>query len=240
MPYCPRCGTALSSHELGQPGVYTDELDESAFVRLPLLDAAAHGGLAGATHLAVWTTTPWTLLANVAVAVNPDINYAVVGGLVIAAELVESVLGEGTRIDATLPGRDLLGAHYQRPFDDVPLPEGVDACYVVGADYVTTEDGTGLVHQSPAFGEVDRLVGRANGLPTLNPVGPDGTFTDAVPWLEDRDVREANHDINDELERRGHLLRRMDYAHSLPHCWRCGTVLIYWGKPSWYFATSQF
>ncbi|NNN08628.1 MAG: isoleucine--tRNA ligase [Acidimicrobiaceae bacterium] len=240
VPYCPRCGTALSSHELGQPGVYTDELDESAFVRLPLLDAAAHGGLAGATHLAVWTTTPWTLLSNVAVAVNPEMTYAVVQGLVIAADLVESVLGEGTHIDATLSGKDLLGAHYQRPFDDVALPVGVDACYVVGADYVTTEDGTGLVHQAPAFGEVDRLVGRANALPTLNPVGPDGTFTDAVHWLEGRDVREANHDINDELERRGLLLRRMEYTHSLPHCWRCGTVLIYWGKPSWYIATSQF
>ena len=240
VPYCPRCGTALSSHELGQPGVYTDEVDESAFVRLPLLDAAAHGGLAGATHLAVWTTTPWTLLSNVAVAVNPDITYAVVDGLVVAADLVASVLGEDARVDATLLGRDLLGAHYQRPFDDVAFPEGVDACFVVGADYVTTEDGTGLVHQAPAFGEVDRLVGRANNLPTLNPVGPDGTFTDAVAWLAGRDVREANHDINDELERRGLLVRRMDYAHSLPHCWRCGTTLIYWGKPSWYIATSQF
>jgi isoleucyl-tRNA synthetase len=240
VPYCPRCGTALSSHELGQPGVYTDENDESAFVRLALTDAAAHGGLAGATHLVVWTTTPWTLLSNIAVAVNPEITYAVVDGLVIARDLVESVLGADTRVDATLLGRDLLGAHYQRPFDDVALPEDVDACYVVGADYVTTDDGTGLVHQSPAFGEIDRLVGRAHGLPTLNPVGPDGTFTGDVVWLKGRDVREANHDINDELERRGLLLRRMDYTHSLPHCWRCGTVLIYWGKPSWYIATSQF
>jgi len=240
VPYCPRCGTALSSHELGQPGVYTDEVDESAFVRLAILDADAHGGLKGATHLAVWTTTPWTLLSNVAVAVNPEITYAVVDGLVLARELVESVLGEGTAVDATMPGTALLGVHYQRPFDDVAFAEGVDACYVVGADYVTTDDGTGLVHQAPAFGEVDRLVGRAHSLPTINPVGPDGTFTSAVPWLAGRDVREANHDINDELERRGLLLRRLDYAHSLPHCWRCGTVLIYWGKPSWYIATSRF
>ncbi|MBW4029044.1 MAG: isoleucine--tRNA ligase, partial [Acidobacteria bacterium] len=239
-PYCPRCGTALSSHELGQPGVYTDELDESAFVRLAITDADGHGGLQGATHLAVWTTTPWTLLANVAVAVNPEITYAVVDGLVVAHALVESVLGEGTTIDATLSGHELLGVHYERPFTDVALPEGLDACVVVGADYVTTDDGTGLVHQSPAFGEIDRLVGKAHALPTLNPVGPDGTFTSAVPWLEGRDVRAANHDINDELERRGLLLRRMDYTHSLPHCWRCGTVLIYWGKPSWYIATSRF
>ena len=239
IPYCPRCGTALSSHELGQPGVYTDESDESAFVRLPLLDADQHPGLEGATHLAVWTTTPWTLLSNVAVAVNPEITYAVVDGLVLAADLVESVLGEGAMVASTLSGSALVGVHYQRPFDDVALPEGVDACYVVAADYVTTDDGTGLVHQAPAFGEVDRLVGRAHGLPTLNPVGPDGCFTAEVPWLVGRDVREANHDINDELERRGLLIKRLDYLHSLPHCWRCSTVLIYWGKPSWYIATSR-
>ncbi len=240
VPYCTRCGTALSSHELGQPGVYTDEVDESAFVRLAITDAEAHSGLHGATHLAVWTTTPWTLLSNVAVAVNPDITYAVVNGTVIAEALIESLFGEGVTADATLPGSALLGVHYARPFEDVAFPEGVDACFVVGADYVTTDDGTGLVHQSPAFGEIDRVVARQNNLPTLNPVGPDGCFTDAVGWLAGRNVREANHDINDELGRRGLLIKRMDYSHSLPHCWRCGTVLIYWGKPSWYIATSQF
>ncbi len=121
----------------------------------------------------------------------------------------------------------------------MPLPEGVDANYVVGADYVTTEDGTGLVHQSPAFGEVDRQIARENDLPILNPVLADGTFNASVPWLVGRHVREANHEINDELERRGLLIRRSDYVHSLPHCWRCGTALIYWAKPSWYVATSQ-
>ena len=240
VPYCPRCGTALSSHELGQPGVYTDEVDESAYVRFALTDAADHPALATARHLAVWTTTPWTLLSNVAVAVNPEITYAVVNGTVVAEALVEAIYGEGATITATLPGSALLGLHYERPFTDVPFPEGVDACFVVAADYVTTEDGTGLVHQSPAFGEIDRVVARQNGLPTLNPVGPDGCFTEAVAWLAGRPVREANHEINDELERRGILLKRMDYAHSLPHCWRCSTVLIYWGKPSWYIATSSF
>src|SRR5487761_2561330 len=199
VPYCPRCGTALSSHELGQPGVYTDELDESAFVRLAITDADAHGGLQGATHLAVWTTTPWTLLANVAVAVNPEITYAVVDGLVVALALVESVLGEGVTVDATLTGEELRGVHYTRPFSDVALPEGVDACYVVAGEYVTVEDGTGLVHQAPAFGEVDRVIARAHGLPTVNPVGPDGTFTAEVAWLEGVAVREANVAINDEL-----------------------------------------
>jgi len=240
VPYCTRCGTALSSHELGQPGVYTDEVDQSAFVRLAITDTEAHSGLQGATHLAVWTTTPWTLLSNVAVAVNPEITYAVIDGTVVAEALAESLFGEGVVVDATLPGSALLGVHYARPFDDVAFPDGVDACFVVGADYVTTEDGTGLVHQSPAFGEIDRVVARQNGLPTLNPVGPDGCFTDAVSWLAGRNVREANADINDELERRGLLIKRLEYSHSLPHCWRCGTVLIYWGKPSWYIATSQF
>ncbi|MDE3008365.1 MAG: isoleucine--tRNA ligase [Acidobacteriota bacterium] len=238
VPYCPRCGTGLSSHELGQPGVYTDEEDESAYVRLPIVNLD-HPGLHGATHLAVWTTTPWTLLSNVAVAVNPEVTYAVVNETLVARDLVASVFGEDAVVSATMAGRELLGVHYARPFSDVAFDEGVDACYVVGADYVTTEDGTGLVHQSPAFGEIDREVARANGLPTLNPVGPDGTFTAAVPWLEGVAVREANAAINDELERRGLLLRRMNYVHALPHCWRCSTVLIYWGKPSWYIATSR-
>ncbi|HTT59233.1 MAG TPA: isoleucine--tRNA ligase, partial [Acidimicrobiales bacterium] len=239
IPYCPRCETGLSSHELGQPGVYYDESDESAYVRLRLSDVEGRSDLGSATHLSVWTTTPWTLISNVAVAVNPEVTYAVVDGVVVAQDLIESVFGEGVTATATFKGSALLGAHYERPFSDVALPEGVDANYVVAADYVTTDDGTGLVHQAPAFGEVDRQVARENGLPTLNPVLADGTFSAAVPWLEGQHVREANHAINDELERRGLLIRRFDYAHSLPHCWRCGTALIYWAKPSWYVATSQ-
>jgi isoleucyl-tRNA synthetase len=239
VPYCPRCETALSSHELGQPDVYHDEVDQSAYVRLHLTDADGRRDLGGATHLAVWTTTPWTLLSNVAVAVNPAIEYAVVDGVVVAAALVESVFGEGAAASATFPGTALVGLHYERPFDDVAIPEGAACCVVVPADYVTIDDGTGLVHQSPAFGEVDRQVARENGLPTLNPVGPTGAFTSAVPWLEGVGVRDANPTINDELERRGLLLRREAYAHALPHCWRCDTVLIYWGKPSWYVATSR-
>ncbi len=104
--------------------------------------------------------------------------------------------------------------------------------------YVTTEEGTGLVHLAPAFGEVDRQIGRENGLPSLNPVGPDGRFTADIGWLDGRDVRESNHDINDRLEAAGLLIRRFPYVHSYPHCWRCRTPLIYWGKPSWYIATS--
>ena len=237
VPYCPRCGTALSSHELGQPGVYRDEEDESAYVRLPLVDPD-RGRAGDAASLVVWTTTPWTLISNTGVAVRPDLTYAVVDGEVVAEPLVADVFGEGAVVTSRLSGTDLVGLRYQRPFDDVPVPGGADGWRVVPADYVTIEEGTGLVHLAPAFGEIDRQVGRAHGLPMLNPVGPDGTFTDEVGWLAGRGVREANHEINDRLEAAGLLVRRQPHRHSYPHCWRCRTPLIYWGKPSWYIATS--
>jgi isoleucyl-tRNA synthetase len=236
VPYCPRCGTALSSHELGQPDVYSDEEDESAYVLLPLVDPDA--APTGATALVVWTTTPWTLPANTGVAVNPDLTYAVVDGMVAAEALVDQVFGEGAKVAARIPGRDLVGLRYRRPLEVVAAPTDGDGWRVVPAGYVTTEEGTGLVHLAPAFGEIDRQVGREHGLPTLNPVGPDGRFTADASWLAGREVRAANHDINDHLESDGLLLRRLPYRHSYPHCWRCGTPLIYWGKPSWYVATS--
>jgi isoleucyl-tRNA synthetase len=239
VPYCPRCGTALSSHELGQPGVYTDEEDESAYVRVALVDPDP-AVVGEAQWLAVWTTTPWTLLSNTGVAVNPALTYAVVDGLVVAEELVDALLGDGAagRITSRLPGSALVGLHYERPFDDLAPPPAADGWRVVPADYVTTEEGTGLVHLAPAFGEIDRQIGREQGLPSLNPVGPDGCFTDAIDWLEGHEVRAANSLINDRLEAAGHLIRRQPYLHSYPHCWRCRTPLIYWGKPSWYIGTS--
>jgi isoleucyl-tRNA synthetase len=239
VPYCPRCGTALSSHELGQPDVYSDEEDESAYVRLPITDPVG-AEMSDARWLAVWTTTPWTLLSNTGIAVNPELTYAVVDGTVMAEELVDAVLGEGSssRITQRVPGRALVGLHYSRPFDDLAPPPGADGWRVVPADYVTTEEGTGLVHMAPAFGEIDRQIGRESGLPTLNPVGPDGRFTDAIEWLSGQAVRASNGAINDRLEAAGLLMRRLPYVHSYPHCWRCRTPLIYWGKPSWYIATS--
>ena len=238
VPYCPRCGTALSSHELGQPDVYQDEEDESAYVLLPLAEPD-EAVLGPARALVVWTTTPWTLPSNTGAAVHPELTYAVVDGLVMAEELVEAVMGEGATVARRFPGRDLVGRRYLRPFDDLPPPPGADGWRVVRGDFVNTEEGTGIVHLAPAFGEIDRVVGREAGLPWLNPVGADGRFTDAIPWLAGRPVREANHDINDRLESEGLLLRREAHRHSYPHCWRCGTPLIYWGKPSWYIATSS-
>jgi isoleucyl-tRNA synthetase len=220
--------------------VYSDEEDQSAYVRLPIVDPDP--ALVGeARWLTIWTTTPWTLLSNTGVAVHPELTYATVDGLVMAEDLVDAVLGEGAsaRITHRTIGAALVGLHYVRPFDDLAPPAGADGWRVVPADFVTTDEGTGIVHMAPAFGEVDRQVGHDNGLPTLNPVGPNGHFTDEIPWLADREVRASNTAINDRLEADGLLLRRQPYVHSYPHCWRCGTPLIYWGKPSWYIATSS-
>ncbi len=253
VPYCPRCGTALSSHELGQPDVYRDVVDESAYVLFPLLDdgdvAARLRSVLGrdslvGVSLVVWTTTPWTLLSNTGAAVNPELSYAVVGDAIVAAELVDAVFGEGTTIDHQVAGSELVGLYYRRPFDDLePAPGSGDGpregWRVVPGAFVEADEGTGIVHLAPAFGEVDRQVGRENGLPTLNPVGPDGRFTALVPWLEGQQVRDTNGSINDRLHAAGLLFRRQPIEHSYPHCWRCGTPLIYWGKPSWYIKTSQ-
>jgi len=251
VPYCPRCGTALSSHELGQPDVYREVEDESAYVRLPLTDegpsAAALQAALGrhsleGLALVAWTTTPWTLLSNTGAAVGPELEYAVVGDAVVAATLVEQVFGEGVTADAVVPGAALVGLHYRRPFDDLdpgPADAGRVGWRVVAGDFVEADEGTGIVHLAPAFGEVDRQVGRTSDLPTLNPVGPDGRFTGAVAWLEGQAVRDTNGTVNDRLGAAGLLVRRQPYLHPYPHCWRCGTALIYWGKPSWYIRTSD-
>ncbi|HEY3942622.1 MAG TPA: isoleucine--tRNA ligase [Acidimicrobiales bacterium] len=250
VPYCPRCGTALSSHELGQPGVYSDEVDESAYVRFALADAVPASDAAripaddpvsdaAPRYLLVWTTTPWTLLSNTGVAVNPELTYAVVDGMVVAEDLVEAVFGPEAEVRQRIPGAELVGLRYRRPFDDLAPPPAADGWRVVGDAFVTTDEGTGLVHLAPAFGEIDRQVGRHNGLPVLNPVGPDGRFDAQVPWVAGLAVRDANQLVNHRLDAAGLLLRRQPYRHSYPHCWRCGTALIYWGKPSWYVATSS-
>jgi isoleucyl-tRNA synthetase len=236
VPYCPRCGTSLSSHELGQPDVYRETEDLTAYVRLPITGE----GPEGAESLVVWTTTPWTLVSNVAVAVNPDLNYVVVDGLVMEESRVEAVLGAEAagRISGHCSGRDLVGVRYRRPFDLVPEPAGADAWRVVPAPFVTAGEGSGLVHIAPAFGADDWLLGRSQGLPTINPVGPDGCFTDAG-WLSGRPVRETNPDVVEHLSAAGLVVRSEPYLHPYPHCWRCRTALIYWGKPSWYVATSR-
>lgn len=240
VPYCPRCGTALSSHELGQPEVYREVEDLSAYVRLPIVpDPAGPPVPSGASDLVVWTTTPWTLVANTAVAVHPELDYVVVDGLVVAAARADAVVGPGARARAgrPFPGRDLVGLRYRRPLDVVPASG--DGWRVVPADFVEATEGSGLVHIAPAFGADDFALGRSEGLPTLNPVGPDGRYLPDVGWLAGKEVRAANEPIVDALGASGLLLRAEPYRHAYPHCWRCRSPLLYWAKPSWYVATSS-
>ena len=236
-PYCPRCGTALASHEVAQG--YQDVVDPSAYVRFPI----SAGGPTDA-DLLVWTTTPWTLVSNVAVVAGPDIAYVRLRGaapgrdVVIAADAAERHFGEGVGdVVSRFTGRDLVGWRYQRPFTDLPIDD--TGGRVVVADYVTTTDGTGLVHTAPAFGEDDANTGRAEGLPVLNPVDADGAFDHTVPRLTGVFVKDADRMLLDDLAARGLLEREVPYEHSYPHCWRCGTPLIYWAKTSWFVRTSE-
>jgi isoleucyl-tRNA synthetase len=236
-PYCPRCGTTLSDHELAQG--YEDVTDPSVYVRFPLVS----GPLAGKASLLVWTTTPWTLVSNTAVAVHPDVTYVVASNdtesLVIAEPLAEKVLGEGWRLGQTFTGRELELWRYARPFELVEFPDVVGGThYVVLAEYVTTEDGTGLVHQAPAFGEDDMLVCRQYGLPMVNPIRPDGTFDEALDLVGGLFFKTADKVLVDDLVERGLMFRVQNYEHSYPHCWRCHTTLLYYAQPSWYIRTT--
>lgn len=235
-PYCPRCGTALSDHELAQG--YEEVVDPSIFVRFPLTS----GPLAGRVDLLVWTTTPWTLVSNTAVAVHPDVTYRVASHadqkpLLIAEPLAEKVLGEEWTLGESFLGRDLERWAYQRPLELVEFPE--PAHFVVLADYVTTEDGSGLVHQAPAFGEDDMAVCRAYGLPFVNPVRKDGTFEEELDLVGGMFFKVANAPIVADLSERGLLFRKLDYTHTYPHCWRCHTPLLYYAMPSWYIRTTK-
>jgi isoleucyl-tRNA synthetase len=234
VPYCARCGTALSSHEVAQG--YQDVVDPSVYVRFPVLDHDV--------DLLIWTTTPWTLLSNVAAAVGPEIAYVQLvaeGGerpLVMAEAAAERLFPDTPRTPVGT-GADLAGWRYQRPFEHVPLPDGADAHRVVAADFVATDDGSGIVHLAPAFGEDDAAVGRAEDLPVLNPVGEDGAFDEhGGPWAGTW-VKDADHGIIEDLRARGLLVLEVPYEHSYPHCWRCGTPLIYWAKTSWFARTSE-
>jgi len=230
VPYCPRCGTALSSHELGQPGVYQDVVDQSAYVLLP----SERGSLV------VWTTTPWTLVSNAAVAVAPELTYVLtVDGFIVAEALLERVFGQGAQIAERFPGKDLIGLHYEPPFDFIPASDyGAKGHTVLAADFVTDTDGTGLVHTAVAFGEDDFRLGEQEGLAPINPVRPDGTYDQRITGYEGRPVKDADEDLIADLKSRGKLLKAVPYEHSYPHCWRCNTPLLYYAKPSWYIGTS--
>jgi isoleucyl-tRNA synthetase len=234
LPYCARCGTPLSSHEVSQG--YADKEDPSIYVRMPLRSDPG-------TSLLVWTTTPWTLISNIAIAVDPDLVYLKVKYndeyLIVARERADAALGEGYRIVEEMKGADLEGMEYVPPFDYV-RPEGGRAHVVTTADFVTADDGTGLVHTAPAFGEDDYNLGRAKGFAFVNPVTDEGTFEESVePW-KGQFVIDANQSIIEDLDRRGILLRAETVVHTYPFCWRCDAPLIYYAHPSWYIKTTAF
>jgi isoleucyl-tRNA synthetase len=237
-PYCPRCGTGLSDHELAQG--YESVVDPSVYVRFPVTS----GELADlGAALLVWTTTPWTLVSNTAIAVHPEVEYVVaevkheekIEILVVAHALMSSLTGE-IKILKTLLGKDLERTTYKRPLDLIEIP---DSHFVVLATYVTTEDGTGLVHQSPAFGADDLLVCRSYGLPVVNPIAPDGTFLSDIPLVGGIFFKDADKLLVKELKARGVLYKHLPYEHQYPHCWRCHTALIYYAQPSWYIRTTS-
>jgi isoleucyl-tRNA synthetase len=236
-PYCPRCGTGLSDHELAQG--YETVTDPSVHVRMPITSGPLEKLKAS---LLVWTTTPWTLVANTAVAVNPEVTYLVVEEevdgvkevLVIAENLV-GFLNGAVKILLRMNGKDLERTTYQRPFNYVDIP---NSHFVVLADYVTTEDGTGLVHQSPAFGADDFVVCRSYGLPVINPIASDGKFLPDVDIVGGMFFKDADKSLVKELKNSGLLYKHEPYEHQYPHCWRCHTVLIYYAQPSWYIRTT--
>jgi isoleucyl-tRNA synthetase len=236
-PYCGRCGTALSSHEVAQG--YEDVVEPSIYVRFPL-----SGGGAPDADLVVWTTTPWTLISNVAAAVGPEFTYVQVadpagGRDLVLGERAAERLYPGAEATARWSGAAMAGWRYRRPFEFLEPVVGKDAWRVVAADYVTDDDGSGIVHIAPAFGEEDAAVGRAEDLPVLNPVDAEATFDHRVtPW-NGRFVRDADPEIIADLSARGLLVAEQPYEHSYPHCWRCGTPLIYWAKTSWFARTSE-
>ncbi len=239
VPYCPRCGTPLSDHEVAQG--YKDTTDPSVFVRMPLMDTPG-------ASLLVWTTTPWTLPANVAVAAGADIDYVTVQRtledgateeLILAESLIEKVFGEEkVRVVNRFKGKQLKGKRYQPLFTFLPTEK--KAHYVVLGDFVTTEEGTGLVHIAPAFGADDMQVALDHDLPILTTVAEDGTFiSEVTPWAGVF-VKDADPQITRNLKERGLLFREGTLVHTYPFCWRCSTPLLYYARPTWYIRTSQF
>ncbi|MFL6090816.1 MAG: isoleucine--tRNA ligase [Aeromicrobium sp.] len=244
-PYCPRCGTTLSDHELAQG--YETITDPSIYVRFPLTS----GPWAGEASLLVWTTTPWTLVSNALVAARGDVMYVLASNgeesLVVAEPLLDK-LGEGWTIRERFTGNAMVGWTYKRPFDAIEWPERNGAAgggeeprahFVVVEDYVTTTDGTGLVHQSPAFGEDDFASCRRNGVAMVNPIDETGHFEQGVGPASGLFFRDANPVLLDDLTDRGLLFRHVPYEHAYPHCWRCHTPLLYYALPAWYIRTTE-
>ena len=236
VPYCPRCGTALSSHEVAQG--YKEVKETSATVRFKVPDEEN-------TYFLAWTTTPWTLPSNVSLCVNPDVTYAYVRvdgkeTLIMAKDLIGTVLeGHDTEIIKEVVGRELEYKHYEPLFECTrKAAGGKDAFYVMVDDYVTTTDGTGIVHNAPAFGEDDYRVCKKYDLPFVQMVDSKGEMCGGTPW-DGVFVKKADPMVLKDLDERGLLFAAPRFEHSYPFCWRCDTPLIYYARSSWFIAMTK-
>ena len=230
LPYCPRCETPLSSHEVAQG--YREVEDPSVYVRMRLKDDPD-------TSFLVWTTTPWTLISNVAVALHPDLKYVKVkygNEFLILAEARLEVLDGDYEIVERYTGRELADTAYEPLYSFVESDKRMH--YAVLGEFVTTEEGTGIVHMAPAFGEDDYQTGQKYDLPVLQPVDESGRFTEAITPFKGRFVKDADPEIVKDLETRGLLYKAETYLHSYPHCWRCSSPLLYYAKKSWFIRTT--
>ena len=247
LPYCARCGTALSSMEVAQG--YKDVKDPSVFVALHLAGEESEG--MSSRRILVWTTTPWTLVSNVALAVNPELEYVELRKksaersetIILAASRAHAVLGDdyADRWETVgrLTGSDLVGMRYRRPLDWAAFTTGEHEV-IVGEAFVSAEDGTGVVHMAPAFGADDYAAGQRNGLAFLQPVDAKGEFPADMPVVGGLFVKKADPLIVEELKRRGVLWKAGTLEHSYPHCWRCHTPLLYYARTSWFVRTSSY
>ena len=257
LPYCPRCGTVLSSHEVAQG--YEDVEDPSVYLALDLGSVAGEvvddaSGMPGRTarRILVWTTTPWTLVSNAALAVHPELAYVELvrtgspdtRTIILAESRARAVLGDDYTARWTqvglLSGADLVGARYRRPLDWLPYPDGTNHEIVVGERFVSADDGSGVVHMSPAFGADDYAAGQRHNLPFLQPVDARGRFPAELPVVGGSFVKDADAALIEELKRRGLLWKAGTLTHSYPHCWRCGTPLLYYARTSWFVRTSSY
>ena len=232
LPYCPRCSTVLSNHELNLGG-YKDVHDPAITVKFKLKGEDN-------TFILAWTTTPWTLPSNLALAVGADVDYVKVkdeGELYILAEArLESYYKDASEYEivARMKGSDLVGNKYEPLFNYFAEAQEKGAFVVLAADYVTTEDGTGIVHTAPGFGEDDYNTCKGTGIPTICPIDEECKFTDEVSDYTNRFVKDCDKDIIKHLREEGKLIKRDNYLHSYPHCWRCDSPLIYRAVSSWF------
>jgi isoleucyl-tRNA synthetase len=246
LPYCARCGTTLSSHEVAQG--YKDVKDPSAYVALDLVE---EGGPKTRRRILVWTTTPWTLVSNVALAVNPTLEYVELRKrksetdetIILALSRTPGVLGDDFagrwETVRSFRGSDLVGKRYKRPLEWVEYKDGKHEV-IIGESFVSADEGTGVVHMAPAFGADDYAAGQRNSLAFLQPVNLRGEFPAEMPLVGGMFVKDADAVILEELKRRGLLWKSTLHEHAYPHCWRCETPLLYYARTSWFIRTTEF